>query len=156
MASALIIPSSYLQDGRILRVTTMGRYSAAVATTITLRARLGGIGGTVLTASAAITCAVVTAAIFRVTHIVQVRANGATGSVVALGEYAFAEDAGPSVGAVTNVSAHGFMGSAGASTPAAVVADLTVDQSLALTCQWSVANAGNTLTTHIHFIESLN
>lgn len=151
------VPANYLQDGRILRITAYGRHSTTGTPTLTFRLRWGGVGGTVLAASGAITAgSAVTAAMWKVELIVQVRANGSSGSVYATGEVTVGEDAASTVGSATNAPAHDFMGSAGVATPAAVTVDLTADTALSLTAQWSAASSSNTLTGHNYIIEALN
>lgn len=151
------IPANYLQDGRVLRLVAYGRHSTTGTPTLTFRLRWGGVAGTVLCASGAITCgSAVTAAMWRLEAIIQVRANGSSGSVFAVGEAEVAEDAANTVGSATNSTAVGLMGSAGVATPAAVTVDLSAETALSLTATWSAASASNTLTGHVYIIEALN
>lgn len=151
------IPANYLQDGRILRITAQGRHSTTGTPTLTFRLRWGGVAGTVLAASGAMTCgSAVSAGQWQVSLIVQVRSNGSTGTVFAVGSAALGEDAASTVGSATNAGAFDFMGSAGVATPAAVTVDLTADTALSLTAQWSAQSASNTLTGHVYIIEALN
>lgn len=153
----ITIPANYLQDGRLLRLTVYGRHSTTVTPTLTFRARWGGVAGTQIAASGAITCgSTVTNAMWKMEMLIQVRSNGATGTVFATGEIELAEDAANTVGSATNATAVGLMGSAGVATPAAVTVDLTADTALAITAQWSAASASNTLTGHIYSLEALN
>jgi hypothetical protein len=153
----ITIPASYMQDGRTLRVTAYGRHSTTGTPTLTFRLRWGGVAGTVMAASGAITCgSTVTAAIWRLEAILQVRSNGSSGTVLTIGQVTLAEDAANTVGSATNASAVGMMGSAGVATPAAVTLDLTADTALALTATWSAASASNTLTGHIYTLEAMN
>ncbi len=153
----ITIPANYLQDGRVLRIIAFGRHGTTATPTLTFRLRWGGVAGTVLAASGAITCgSTVTAAMWRVELLVQVRGNGSAGSVFAVGEAEVAEDAANTVGSATNATAVGLMGSAGVATPAAVTVDLTADTALALTATWSAAYASNTLTGHVYTVEALN
>ena len=57
MIPDVAIPASYFYGGRTVRVRLMGKMSNVVTTpgTLTLRVRWGGVGGTVLVASAALT-----------------------------------------------------------------------------------------------------
>lgn len=153
----ITIPASYLQDGRLLRLTVYGRHSTTGTPTLTFRTRWGGVAGTVLCASGAITAgSTVTAAMWRMEVLIQVRSNGSSGTVFATGEVELAEDAAPTVGSATNATAISLMGSAGVATPAAVTADLTADTALAITATWSAASASNTLTGHNYVLEALN
>jgi hypothetical protein len=151
------VPANLMADGRILRVIAMGRHSTTATPTLTFRLRWGGVAGTVLAASGAITAGSgVTNAIWRLEALLVVRSNGQSGSIFAMGEVELGEDAANTVGSATNATAVGFMGSAGVATPAAVTADLTADTPLALTAAWSAASASNTLTGHILTVEALN
>lgn len=151
------IPANYMQDGRKMRLTVYGRHSTTGTPTLTFRLRWGGVSGTVLAASGAMTCgSAVTDAMFKIALLLQVRTNGASGSIFAIGEAVLGEDAAATVGSATNAPAFGFMGSNGVADPDAVTVDLTADTALAITAQWSAASASNTLTGQDYTLESLN
>lgn len=154
------IPGNYLADGRVLRLKAYGRYGNVVTSvpTLTFRARWGGVAGTVIAASAAIvtSATAMTAALWSLELLIQVRSNGSTGTVFAMGEVQMTTNTAPTFGTVTNYGVPTMMASAGLATPAAVTVDLTADTALSLTAQWSAANASNTITGHIYTIESLN
>lgn len=151
------LPANYMQDGRALRLQAYGRHSTTGTPTLTFRLRWGGVAGTVLAASGAITAgSAVTAAMWRLEALLQTRANGSSGTLFTVGEVELAEDAANTVGSATNATAVGLMGSAGVATPAAVTVDLTADTALSLTVTWSAASASNTITGHTYIIESLN
>lgn len=151
------IPANYMQDGRLLRLRAYGRHSTTATPTLTFRVRWGGVSGTVLAASGALTCgSAVTAAQWSTELIIQTRSNGSTGTVFTVGEVTVGEDAASTVGSATNAAGHDFLGSAGVATPAAVTVDLTADTALSITAQWSAASASNTLTGHVYLIEGLN
>lgn len=153
----ITIPSNFLSDGRILRLKLYGRHSTTTSPTLTFAVRWGGVSGTVICQSGAITTgATVTAAMWSMEVLIQVRSNGSSGTVFAVGEVVVGEDAASTVGSATNASAHGFMGSAGVATPAAVTVDLTADTALSVTADWSAASASNTLTGHVYALEALN
>lgn len=153
----ITIPANYLQDGRLLRLIAYGRHGTTGTPTLTFRTRWGGVAGTQIAASGAITCgSTVTNAMWRVEIMIQVRSNGATGTVFAVGEAEIGEDAANTVGSATNATAVGLMGSAGVATPAAVTIDMSADTALSLTAQWSAASASNTLTGHVYVLEALN
>lgn len=150
-------PANYMADGRLLRLTAFGRHSTTATPTLTFRLRWGGVGGTVLAASGAITTgSTVTAGMWMVYLLIQTRANGSSGTLFVTGYAEVGDDAASTVGSATNVHGRDFMGSAGVATPAAVTVDLTADTALALSATWSAASASNTLTGHNLVIESLN
>lgn len=151
------IPANYMADGRVLRLTVYGRHGTTGTPTLTFRVRWGGVAGTVLAASGAITCgSAVTAGMWKVELLIQVRTNGSSGSLFVTGQATVADDAASTVGSATNTHASDFMGSAGVATPAAVTVDLTADTALSVTATWGTANASNTLTGHNYVLESLN
>ncbi len=153
----ITIPANYMQDGRILRVKAFGRHSTTTTPTLTFRLRWGGVSGTVLAASGAMTTGTtVTAAMWSVEALIQTRSNGSTGTLFTVGRAILGEDAASTVGSATNAAAGDFLGSAGVATPAAVTVDLTADTALSITATWSAASASNTLTGHIYLIEGLN
>lgn len=151
------IPENYLADGRVLRLTAYGRYSTTGSPTLQFALRWNGVAGTVLAQSGLIvTGASLSAAQWKVELVLQVRANGATGSVFVQGDVTTHEDAVVTQGTVTNYGAVNPMCSAGVATPAAVTVDLSATTPLSLTADWGTNSASNTLTGHIYLIESLN
>lgn len=111
------VPANYLQDGRTLRLTAYGRYSTTGTPTLTFALRWGGVSGTVIAQSGAITCGSgVTNAMWKLEAIIQVRANGSAGTVFAVGQVSLGEDAAPTVGSATNAPGTSLMGSAGVAT----------------------------------------
>jgi hypothetical protein len=151
------IPGNFMQDGRVLRLVLGGRYSTTGTPTLTFRVRWGGTSGTQLCASGAmVTGSAVTNAQWRMEVMLQVRANGSSGSIFALGGATLGSATTSSVGSATNAGAFDHMGSAGVATPAAVTVDLTADTALSVTAQWGTASASNTLTGHIYVIEAMN
>lgn len=150
------VPGNYLQDGRLVRVRASGRYSTTATPTIRFRARLGGVAGTLIWDSGTITLPTVTAGLWTFEFDIQVRSNGATGTVFTIGTVEVGSAAAPSVGSATGASASGVFGSAGDDTPAAVTVDLTADQALSITATWSAASASNTLTGHQKSVIALN
>jgi hypothetical protein len=156
----ITIPANYMSDGRVLIMEAYGRWSNVVTAvpTLTFRIRWGGVAGTLLCQSGAITTpATATAnAMWRIEAILQTRANGATGALFVTGTLTMGEDAAPTFGTVTDYGVTSLMGSAGVATPAAVTADLTADTALSLTAQWSAANASNTMQGHNYLLGSLN
>lgn len=143
--------ANFMSDGRWMELRARGRLSTTATPTVRFRLRWGGVSGTVLWDSGTITCATVTAALWKISIDFIVRVNGSSGSLFAMGEAIVGSAAAPSVGSATGAPAIGVFGSAGDDTPAAVTVDLTADTAPALTAQWSAASASNTLTGHQYF-----
>lgn len=152
----ITIPGNYLQGGRVLRLTAYGRLSSVTTPTIRFRLRLGGVAGTLVWDSGLITTNSGTAALWKVEVLIQVRSNGASGTVFAIGDTVVGSAAAATVASATGAPAVVLGGSAGDDTPAAVTVDLTANQDLALTATWSASSASNTLTGHVELLESLN
>ena len=151
------IPGNFLQDGRSLRVRVFGKHSTTATPTLTFRLRWGGVTGTVVVASGAITCgSAVTNAPWEIDLILTTRSNGSTGTVMGNGSVSVWDDAAPTVGSTTNVPGVSALCAGGGVAPAAVTLDLTVDTALSITAQWGTASASNTLTGHNYIIEALN
>ena len=143
------IPANYMADGRTLRLTAYGKLSTTGTPTITFAIRWGGVSGTVLATTEAITTGSgVTNVNWAVEAIIQTRGNGATGSLIVFGR-AHVHTAAATV--VSNV-----FGVSGYDAPAAVTVDLTAATALSITADWSAASASNTLTGMVYTIESLN
>lgn len=153
----ITIPANYMQDGRALRLNAYGRWGSTATPTQTWRIRWGGVAGTILSQSGAITTGSgVTAGQWSLSSILQTRSNGSSGTIFNQGEITLGEDAAPAMGTVTNYNCGSFMGSAGVATPAAVTVDLTADTALSLTVQHSASSSSNLVIGHIYVIESLN
>lgn len=147
----ITIPANYLQDGRTIRIKAWGQISNVVTSqpTVTFRLRWGGVAGTVLCASAALTASATafTNAIWELEIMLTVRSNGSSGTVLAIGSVCAGDLA---------TIAPNYLGSAGAASPAAVTVDLTADTALALTAQWSAANASNSIQGINYYVEAMN
>lgn len=151
------IPANYLQDGRSLRLTVFGKHSTTATPTLTFRLRWGGVSGTVLAASGAVTCGSgVTNAAFKIDLILTTRSNGSSGTIMCNGEVAVHGGTAPTVGSATGAPGIGPMTAGGQTAPAVATVDLTADTALSITAQWSAASASNTLTGVNYLIESLN
>ncbi len=143
------VPANFLSDGAKLRLRAFGKLSTTATPTITFAIRWGGVSGTVLAITEAITTGSgVSNVNWDIEAYLQVRANGATGSVLVWGVARVHTAAGT---VVTNV-----FGLSGYDAPAAVTVDLTAAANLSLTADWSAASASNTLTGMDYTIESLN
>lgn len=148
------IPANFLQDGRTLRLTATGKLSNIVTSpgNITFALRWGGVTGTILaqTSTINLNTTAQTDIMFRIVIEIVTRANGSSGSLLAMGmvDLAFKATVQPEL--------MGSAGGASGNTPAAVTADLTADTALALTAKFSVANAGNAITGMNYLLEALN
>jgi hypothetical protein len=151
------IPANYLQDGRCLRIRAIGQYSNTATPTMIFALRWGGVTGTVLCKTAACTTpSGVTAAVWDLDIMAQVRSNGSSGTVMANGvARVFAAVAG-TVASATGEGLVTPMTAGGVITPAVATVDLTADTALALTVTWSAASASNTTTGLNYSIEALN
>jgi hypothetical protein len=158
------IPANYLQDGRTLRVRAFGAYGTTATPTLTFAVRWGGVSGTVLAKSAAITTTSAVGsgasmtAMWEAEIIIQVRSNGSSGTLMTNGKVVLHTSTAPTAGTVTNYGlvAPLASGSTGGTTPVAVTADLTADAALSFTAVWSAANAANSIQGVNYIIESLN
>ncbi len=145
----ITIPANYMQDGRVLRLHAYGKLSTTGTPTIIFAIRWGGVSGTVLANTEAITMGSgVTNVNWEVDALIQTRSNGATGSLFVMGEAKIHT-------AATTIASNVF-GVSGYDAPAAVTVDLTADTALSLTADWSAASASNTLTGHVYVVEGLN
>lgn len=151
------IPANYMQDGRCLRITAFGKYSTTGTPTMIFGLRWGGVAGTLLTKTAAITTpSGVTNATWELDIFIQTRANGATGKLIANGTCTVFAGVAPTVASATGNAAVTPLTNGGTITPAEVTVDLTADTALALTLTWSAASASNTATGMQYELESRN
>jgi len=162
LAPAIMIPSNYMQPagipGRVITAKARGRGTTLVTTagTMTFRHRIATtdvITGTTLCATGAMAAdaAAQTNTMWEWDSNVTVRAVGSAGSVFSMGRAGLAWH---SAFTAANV-ALAFAGSAGSAAPAAVTWDMTVDQYLQFTGQWSLATAYS-IQCHHYRIEALN
>lgn len=144
------LPANYLQNGRVLRLRAFGKLSTTGTPTITFAIRLGGVGGTLLATTEAITCANGAAnTAWSIEAFIQTRTNGSSGSVIVMGDVV--------VNLTASTQTSGTFGVSGFDAPAAVSSlDLTSVQALSLTADWSAQSSSNTLTGLIYTLESLN
>jgi len=143
------IPANYLQDGRALRLHLFGKLSTTGTPTMTFAIRWGGVSGTLLATTEAITNGSgVSNVNWEIDAIIQTQSNGSSGSVLVMGEAKIHTSA-------TAVSQNVF-GVSGYDAPAPVSVDLTTDTALSVTALWSASSSSNTLTGMIYHIESLN
>lgn len=131
---------NYLSNGRSIHVRARGKLSTAGTPTIKFGVRLGGVGGVLLAETEAITNGSgVTNVNWSLDVTIQVRTNGATGTVLAFGVLLLHTAAGTVAINVFSIS--------GYDAPAVATVNLTIEQDLAVTCTWGTASASNTLTT---------
>ncbi len=152
----ITIPGNYMQDGRCIRIRAIGQWTTTASTpTLIFNLRWGGVAGTVLCKTAAITTvASTTAAVWDLDIIVQTRSNGSTGTVMANGVANVHAGVAPTIASATGNAATTPMTAGGVLAPAAVTVDLTADTALALTVTPSTTAA--TLIGLNYIIESLN
>jgi hypothetical protein len=116
---------------------------------MTFAVRWGGVSGTLLATTEAITNGSgVTNVNWDAEIYIQTRANGATGSLLVWGVARVHTAAGTVVSNVFGVS--------GYDAPAAVTADLTADAALSFTGDWSASSASNTIQAMGYVLEALN
>lgn len=118
------IPANTLRVGSTIRIRAVAVVGSVNSGTITLRLRIGGVGGTSITTTGAVTLAAGSGVL---TADLVVLSTGATGSIVGGGIGIFDNDA---------YNAAGF---------AATTIDTTAAQSIVATTHFSVAHAGNSI-----------
>lgn len=138
--------------GKRVKYTLYGRVSTVITTpgTITYRLRWGGVAGTTLVTSKAITpdtAAAYTNVAGYVQFDMQCRAIGTAGSIFVMGQHILANSLGTAAAMRQQVWPD---------APAAVAFDTTAANALSPTIAFSVATAGTAWTTHIATLESLN
>lgn len=148
------IPAKYWYPGRTLKATLLGSMSNVVTTpgTLTLRARLGGVAGTALAASAAIalnTTAQTNAQVW-IEFLLTCRATGwssTSGSLLTSGKACLG----------LSRSTAGLVDMIPASGNAAVASlDLTSASTLSFTAQFSVATNPTNLLINQFVLEAMN
>lgn len=150
------IPANYLQDGRCLRIRAIGQWTTTGSTpTLIFGLRWGGVAGTLICKTAAITTvASTTAAMWDLDIIVQTRSNGSSGTLMGNGVCNVHAGVAPTVASATGNAATTPMTNGGVVTPAVATVDLTADTALSLTVTPSTTAA--TLIGLNYTIESLN
>lgn len=145
-----VIPANVLQDGRLMRLRAFGKLSTTGTPTITFAIRWGGVAGTLLATTEAITCASGAAnTCWEIEAYIQTRLNGATGTLLVMGRVL--------VNLTASTSTAGVFGVSGFDAPAAVnPLDLTAATALSLTADWSASSASNTITGMIYSLELMN
>lgn len=144
------ILANYMQDGRCLRITAGGKLSNTASATFIWALRWGGVAGVLLATTEAVNPgSAVTNICWWIDALIQVRTNGASGSMIVMGVL--------TVSLTSSTSFSQVFGVSGFDAPAAAAAtDQTVDKALSLTGDWSAASASNTATGLMYSGESLN
>lgn len=149
------IPAGYMEVGRCLKYTIMGRQSTAITTpgTITFRLRWGGVGGVSMAASGAF-APDVTAAATNLTWMIEwwviQRSVGTSGTSMTIGRVEWSDYNDVDVATlVTNLN----MRMAPTSAPAVATVDTTIDKLLSPTYQSSVTTAS--CQAHFALLEAL-
>lgn len=132
-----------------MRLRAFGKLSTTATPTMTWALRWGGVAGTLLATTEAITMGSGVANVnWSLEMFIQTRTNGATGTVLVFGDC----QVHTSATAVLNNT----FGVSGFDAPVAVTVDLTADTALALTAKWSASSASNSLAGMLYSLESLN
>jgi hypothetical protein len=153
----ITIPANFMQDGRVIRVRLFGGYGTTGTPTLAISSRWGGVAGTVLAKTGAITTpsgaggGASMTALWSAFLLYQVRSNGSSGTIMTNGELSLY-----TTGAASGVGYPIVSGSTGGTTPVAVTADLSADTALAITALWGTANAANSIQGHQYIVEALN
>jgi hypothetical protein len=151
-APLLVLPANYLDVGSVIRCTAWGEFSTTGTPTLTLGIYYGGVAGTAIATTGAVTTqSAASHASFRLTFEFVCRTIGTSGTVYGMGQLAGvgATPTGGTTGTTTPVMLP-------ANTPAAVTVDTTTAKALTVGATWGAASASNTLTVHGYLVESLN
>jgi len=145
----ITIPANYMADGRTLRLIASGKLSTTGTPTMVFAIRWGGVAGTLLATTEAITNGSGVASYnWLVNALIQTRTNGSSGTLLVMGW--------AGIHTATTTVASNIFGVSGCDLPAAVTVDLTTYKALSLTATWNAASSSNTLTGMIYTLESLN
>lgn len=133
-ATDFTIPQNTLAVGNMFTICAGGKFSTTATPTLTFTLRYGGLAGTSLAASAAITTPSGAANLtWQLNAQLNIRTTGASGTVM-------------TVGSVAGVSAATTLNLIPATTPATATIDTTTNTStLVLTAKWSASSASNTI-----------
>lgn len=111
MVPDITLPANYMYPGRVIRAYMSGKISNVVTTpgTITLRARWGGVAGTVLVASPAIAQNIIaqTDDQWEAEFVMTCRTSGASGSIISCGHAVMGNIVAASAGTTTLIPASG-------------------------------------------------
>jgi hypothetical protein len=155
----ITIPANYVQDGRNLRIRANGSHSTlgSGTVTVTFRLRWGGVAGTVICNTGAITQLIsLTAAYWDLDILWSTRSNGATGTAMVNGLVRVFGATAPTIGSATGAPAISPMTNGGQITPAAFTGDFTADTALSLTVQMGASSSSNIVLGNQYTLESMN
>jgi hypothetical protein len=139
-APQLTFPANFLQPGMVIRVKAAGTFSNTSTPTLLLGVYYGGVAGTALAATSAITTTTgATNWQWTVEYFGRVRTIGSSGTIMGFG----AVDLGTSLTAVTHRPIP-------ETALATVTIDTTAAKAITLGAQWGTNSASNTLTC-VHF-----
>src|SRR5258708_3038773 len=151
------IPANYMQDGRLLRINLIGQYSTTGTPTGQILVRWGGVAGTLICKTVAVTLGSgVTAALWSADVWLQTRSNGSSGTVMGNGLASYGSALTQAVGSATGAGSTTHLSNGGVLTPGTATLDLTADTALAITWVWGTSSASNTVTGLNYTIESKN
>lgn len=150
------VPANYMQDGRALRIRCQGQWTTTASTpTAIFSLRWGGVAGTLLCKTAAITTvASTTAAVFDLDILVQTRSNGSSGTLMAIGNCQMYAGVAPTIASTTGSAASTPMTAGGVLAPAVATVDLTTDTALSITV--TTSTTALTVTGLNYTIEGIN
>lgn len=145
VAPQFVLPANFLQAGSAMRFTAFGVFSTTATPTLLLGVYYGGVAGTALATTGAITTGSgVTNVPWRIELTTTIRTTGATGTAISQGFCALG----------TSVSATSFLPVPNIAL-ATVTVDTTAAKALTLGAQWGTSSASNTVTLHGFQVESL-
>lgn len=140
------LPANFQYPGTAFKLTAYGIFSTTATPTLLLGFYYGGVAGTALVTTGAVTTASgVTNVPWHMEAYLTVRSVGATGTVKVHGWC----DLGTSVSAVSHLP---IPATANTGT---VTVDTTAAKLITVGAQWGTANASNTVTCQHHYVESL-
>lgn len=155
----ITVPANYFQDGRLMRLKACGQHSTAGSGTVTLlfTLRWGGVAGTLITKSPAMTQLIsLTAAFWELEVMMQVRSNGSSGTMMANGVARVFGATAPTIGSATGAPAIAPITNGGQITPAVATLDFTADTALSLTITMGANTSGNNIIGLQYALEGLN
>jgi hypothetical protein len=138
-APQILVPANMLDVGQVIRLTAFGVFSTTATPTLLTGFYWGGVAGTALGATGAITTGTATNWLWRTEYEGRVRTTGTGGTIMGSGQMFLGTS-------LTAMSVSALPGTA----LAAVTIDTTTAKALTVGAQWSAASASNTITCH-HF-----
>jgi hypothetical protein len=136
---SFIIPANFMNHHGMIGFDLYGKLSTTGTPTTTFSARWGGIAGTVLGVSEALTNGSgVTNVQWRFQGLITSRSHGSSGTMLLSGKAEIHTAAGTIISSL--------IGASGYDAPAVVTVDHTASADLVFTADWSAASASNTLT----------